>query len=130
MIGAMRNCKSDPLSFARGMSQGVLRTSPIGLQTGFFPLEGDSLLPLGFLARTGKWFNKKVPVSRMFPAPAIETLATPPPIPIWTFQLPVPSIQPSVSVRPFFCAGVSQIFHILAKRDQKETPRESCFRPR
>ena len=55
--------------------QKFFRTSPIGVDTDFFELGGNSLLAVAMIADLNRSFGKKLPVSTLFRNPTIQQLA-------------------------------------------------------
>ena len=55
--------------------QELLNTSPIGVHDDFYAIGGHSLLAAKLLARIEGEFNRRIPLTAMFPAPTIESIA-------------------------------------------------------
>ncbi len=55
--------------------QELLNTSPIGVHDDFYAIGGHSLLGAKLLARIEGEFNRRIPLTAMFPAPTIESIA-------------------------------------------------------
>ena len=98
----------------------VLDVHPIGVQTSFFDLGGQSLLAARLFMKISRVFGKDLPLATLFAAPTIEQLASelaeqkP-----HRYQTLVP-IQPKGSEAPFFCVhggeGGTLFLHRLAGR--------------
>ena len=58
-----------------GIWQDLLGTTPIGVHDDFFQLRGDSLLVAQVVSRINKTFQTKLPLSSLFDAPTVASLA-------------------------------------------------------
>jgi acyl carrier protein len=95
--------------------------SPIGVDTDFFELGGNSLLAVAMIADLNRTFGKKIPVSTLFRNPTIRQLAQ---------QLRKQSISKSSFVPlvktgakpPFFAAGCNYRFRDLSRALGSDQP--------
>jgi amino acid adenylation domain-containing protein len=105
-----------------GIWEDVLRTPPIGRESDFFDMGGDSLLAARLLRRIERQFNRTLSLAALFHAPTIERLAGLLRDPMWSSHSRVIAIQESGSRPPFFCLGAGPLFRNLANRLGADQP--------
>jgi acyl carrier protein len=103
--------------------QELLNASPIGVQDDFFAIGGHSLLAARLLARIEREFNRRIPLTAMFPAPTIASIAARIAGDAKDSELPttVP-IQPLGSLPPLFVVGNYPVFRQLALKLGTDRP--------
>jgi thioesterase domain-containing protein/acyl carrier protein len=105
----------------------VLKVHPVGATTNFFDLGANSLAGARLFTEIGKVFDKDLPVSTLFDAPSVETLANllrdEKTAARWSSLV---AIQPGGSHPPFFCVhggtGATFFLHDLADNLGTEQP--------
>ena len=105
-----------------GMWEDILRISPIGRESDFFDMGGDSLLAARLLNRIEKRFNRTLSLSVLLQAPTVQELANLLRDQKWVGGSRVFAIQASGSRQPFFCLGAGPLFRNLAKRLGPDQP--------
>ena len=101
--------------------QKFLRVSPIGVDTDFFELGGNSLLAVAMIADLNRILGKKVPVSTLFRNPTIRQLAQR----LREQSVPKSSFVPLVKTGakpPFFVAGCNYRFRDLSRALGNDQP--------
>jgi thioesterase domain-containing protein/acyl carrier protein len=99
-----------------GIWEDILQTSPLGRESDFFDMGGDSLLAARLLSRIERQFNRTFSLSVLLQAPTVEELARLLRDHKWPGRSRVFAIQASGSRPPFFCLGAGPLFRNLAKR--------------
>ena len=101
--------------------QKFLGVSPIGVDTDFFELGGNSLLAVAMIADLNRIFEKKIPVTTLFRNPTIRQLAQP----LREHSIPKSSFFPLVRTGtkpPFFVAGCNYRFRDLSRALGSDQP--------
>jgi amino acid adenylation domain-containing protein len=103
--------------------QELLNTSSIGIHDDFYAVGGHSLLGAKLLARIEREFNRRIPLTAMFPAPTIASIAARIAGDAKDSELPttVP-IQPLGSLPPIFVVGNYPSFRQLALKLSTDRP--------
>jgi amino acid adenylation domain-containing protein len=103
--------------------QELLNTSSIGIHDDFYAVGGHSLLGAKLLARIEREFNRRIPLTAMFPAPTIASIAARIAGDAKDSELPttVP-IQPLGSLPPIFVVGNYPSFKQLALKLSTDRP--------
>ena len=105
-----------------GLWEDILQTSPIGRESDFFDMGGDSLLAARLLNRIEKQFKRTFSLSVLLQSPTVEQLAGLLRDQKWPSRSRVFAIQASGSRPPFFCLGAGPLFRNLAKRLGPDQP--------
>jgi amino acid adenylation domain-containing protein len=96
------------------MWQELLNVSPIGIHDDFFAMGGHSLLAAKLLARIEREFNRRIPLTAMFPAPTIATIAARIGDAKDSDEPATVPIQPLGSLPPLYVVGNYPVFRQLA----------------
>jgi amino acid adenylation domain-containing protein len=110
-----------------GIWEELLGVRPVDVRDDFFALGGHSLLAVRLMARVEQVVGRPVPLSTLFTAPTVETLAGAlRGMEKNSSRSPLVAIQTHGSLRPFFCVhaaggNVFSYFH-LAQRLGQEQP--------
>jgi amino acid adenylation domain-containing protein len=103
--------------------QEILSTSSIGVHDDFYTIGGHSLLAAKLLARIEGEFNRRIPLTAMFPAPTIESIAAR--IAGGTMDSKWPAtetIQPLGCLPPLYVVGNFSRFRALGRRLGTDRP--------
>jgi thioesterase domain-containing protein/acyl carrier protein len=101
--------------------QKFLGVSPIGVDTDFFELGGNSLLAVAMIADLNRAFGKKIPVTTLFRNPTIRQLAQR----LREHSIPKSAFFPLVKTGtrpPFFVAGCNYRFRDLSRALGSDQP--------